>query len=89
MSAHTPIEDFATAPGVTLQDSMDALGMSRAELAERAGINEVAVSRIIDGVEPISDAIARKLERILLVPAGFWLKLESNHRESVVGDKEY
>ena len=81
MSEEIHIEDFATAPGATLQDSMDALGMSRAELAERIGINEMTVGRIINGVEPITDAAAQALEKVLQVPAGFWLKLQSNRRE--------
>lgn len=81
MDDNTPIEDFASAPGVTLQNSMDALGMSRAELAERTGINEMTVGRIINGIEPITDATAQALEKVFQVPTGFWVKLESNHQE--------
>jgi addiction module HigA family antidote len=81
MSENIPIEDFATAPRLTLQDSLDALGMSQTELAERAGISEKTINRIIKGIDPVSHTTALALEKVLQVPAGFWLKLESNYRE--------
>jgi HTH-type transcriptional regulator/antitoxin HigA len=81
MSENTAIEDFATPPGVTLQDSLDALGMSQTELAERAGISDKTINRIIKGIDPVTYATALALEKVLQVPAGFWLKLESNYRE--------
>jgi plasmid maintenance system antidote protein VapI len=65
------MEDFATAPGVTLQDCVDALGMSLAELAQRTGIHESSVGRIIAGVEPITQAFAEALEKVSHVSAGF------------------
>jgi HTH-type transcriptional regulator/antitoxin HigA len=82
------IEDFATAPGVTLQDSLDALGMSQAELAERAGISDKTINRIIKGIDPLTHATALALEKVLQVPAGFWLKLESNYREHLARQAE-
>jgi addiction module HigA family antidote len=81
MSENTAIEDFATPPGVTLQDSLDALGMSQTELAERVGISDKTINRIIKGIDPVTHATALALEKVLQVPAGFWLKLESNYRE--------
>lgn len=83
MSEKTTIEDFATAPGVTLQDSLDALGMSQAELAERAGISDKTINRIIKGIDPVTHTTALALEKVLQVPARFWLKLESNYREQL------
>lgn len=82
MSEPTLTEDFATAPGVTLQDSLEALGMSRSELAARAGINTETIDLIIRGSKPVTHATALALEMALQVPASFWLKLESNYRES-------
>jgi addiction module HigA family antidote len=77
----TPIEDFASAPGVTLRDSLEALGMSQAELAERTGISDKTINRIIKGIDPVTHTTALALEKVLRVPAGFWLKMESNYRE--------
>ncbi len=88
MSDKSPIEDFATAPGVTLQDSLDALGMSQAELAERTGISDKTINRIIKGTDPLTHTTALALEKVLQVPAGFWLKLESNYREHLARQAE-
>lgn len=87
MSEDPATEGFATAPGVTLQDSLAALGMSQAELAERAGISAKTLNLIIKGSEPVTHATALALEKVLHVPAGFWLKLESNHREHLIRRK--
>lgn len=81
MNDPTPIEDFASAPGVTLRDSLEALGMTQAELAERAGISDKTINRIIKGIDPVTHITALALEKVLQVPASFWLKMESNYRE--------
>lgn len=88
MSKDTATEDFATAPGVTLQDSLDALGMSQTELAERAGISDKTINRIIKGTDPVTHTTALALEKVLQVPARFWLKLESNYREHLARQTE-
>lgn len=88
MNERTPIENFATAPGVTLQDSLDALGMSQAELAERTGLSDKTINRITKGIDPLTHTTALALEKVLQVPAGFWLKLESNYREHVARQAE-
>jgi len=75
------IEDFATAPGVTIQDSLEALGMSQTELAERAGISNKTINRIIEGIDPVTHATALAFEKVLQVPVRFWLKLEANYRQ--------
>ena len=80
MSNASPIEDFATAPGVTLQDTLDSLGMEQTELADRAGISQKTINRIVMGEEPITNNTALALEKVLRVPAHFWLNLESQYR---------
>ena len=88
MIDRTTIEDFASAPGVTLRDSLEALGMTQAELAERAGISDKTINRIIKGIDPVTHTTALALEKVLQVPAGFWLKLESNYREHIARQVE-
>jgi addiction module HigA family antidote len=88
MIDRTNIEDFASAPGMTLRDSLEALGMTQAELAERTGISDKTINRIIKGIDPVSHSTALALEKVLQVPAGFWLKLESNYREHMARQVE-
>lgn len=88
MSDHHPIEDFASGPGETLLDSINALGVSSVELAQRSGLDETIVRQIISGEEPITYKTALALEKVLHVPAHFWLNLESNYREHLTGPSD-
>lgn len=81
MDTKFPVEDFATSPGETLHDSIQALGMSRHELAERTGLDKKSITQIIKGIEPISQHTASALETVLRVPAHFWLNTEAAYRE--------
>jgi HTH-type transcriptional regulator / antitoxin HigA len=78
--ANNTIEDFATAPGETLRESLEALGMSQVELAERTGLDKKTINQIIKGVEPLSHNTALALEKVLRIPARFWVNLEANYR---------
>lgn len=88
MATNKPIEDFATAPGETLLDSITALGMSQVELAERIGLNKKTINLIIKGAEPITHKTALAFEKVLRVPAHFWLNMEANYREHLARVEE-
>lgn len=75
--------DYAVPPGETLQDTLDALGMSQAELAERTGRTTKTINEIIKGKAPITPETALQLEKVLRVPASFWNNLERNYRETL------
>jgi HTH-type transcriptional regulator/antitoxin HigA len=77
------VPDYAIAPGETLLDTIEALGMSQAELAERTGRPKKTINEIIKGKAPITPETALQLERVLSVPARFWNNLENNYRETV------
>ena len=65
-------------PGDTIQDTIDEIGMSQAELAERLGRSIPKLNELIKGKAPITKDTATKLEYVLGVPANFWLSLERN-----------
>jgi addiction module HigA family antidote len=67
-------------PGDTIQEHIDFMGMSQAELAERMGRPKEKINDIIKGREPISTATAFQLEKVLGIPAGFWLNREKTYR---------
>lgn len=75
------IEDFVIAPGETLRDSISALGISELELSERTGLDAQTIRLILKGAEPMTLTVAEALERVLRVPAHFWLNLEAGYRE--------
>jgi len=68
-------------PGDSLLDTLEALGMSQAELAERSGLAGKTISQIVNGKAPITETTALALERVLGTPARFWLARESKYRE--------
>lgn len=68
-------------PGDTLRDLMDERALSQAELARRLGRPAQAVNEIVAGKKEITEDTALELERVLQVPAHFWLAREARYRE--------
>src|SRR5262245_3026972 len=72
--------DVVTAPGETLLEILDEREMSQAELAHRTGRPKKTINEIIKGKTPITDETAMQLERVLSVPAEFWINRERRYR---------
>lgn len=70
-------------PGDTIQETIDVIGMSQTELAERMGRPKEKVNDIIKGREPITTATAFQLEKVLGIPATFWINRENEYRKSL------
>ncbi len=70
-------------PGDTIQETIDILGMSQAELAERIGRPKEKINDIIKGREPISTETAFRLEKVLGIPASFWINREKEYRKKL------
>jgi addiction module HigA family antidote len=75
--------DYAVPPGETLQETLDALGMSQAELARRMGRPIKTISEIINGKTAITPETAIQFERVLGVPATLWNNLERNYQAAL------
>lgn len=71
---------LALAPGETIKENIDYLGMTQKELAQRMGITEKHLSNIIRGKVPVSYEVALKLEEVIGPSAQFWLNLETNYQ---------
>lgn len=80
--------DYAVPPGETLKETLETLGMSQAELAERTGRPKKTINEIIMGKAAITSETALQLERALGVPAYFWNNLERNYQENLARIKE-
>ncbi|MEZ5056890.1 MAG: ImmA/IrrE family metallo-endopeptidase [Saprospiraceae bacterium] len=70
-------------PGDTIQEHIDYIGMSQAELAERMGRPKEKINDLIHGREPISTSTAYQLEKVLSIPASFWMNRESTYRQEL------
>lgn len=74
-------KSLLTCPGDSIQEHIDAAGMSQAELAERLGRSIPKLNELIRGKAPITKETAAKLEYVLGVPASFWLNLERQYQD--------
>lgn len=75
--------DYAVPPGETLLETLETIGMSQAELADRTGRPKKTINEIIKGKAAIIPETALQLERVLGVPASFWNNLERNYQETL------
>jgi addiction module HigA family antidote len=75
-------------PGETLLETLEALGLSQAALAERTGRPLKTINEIIKGKAAITPETALQLERVLGVPAHFWNNREAQYRDSLARQEE-
>lgn len=74
------VPDYVVPPGEIVQEYMEALGMTQAELSSRTGLAPKTVAELVKGKAPITPETALKLERVLGRPAHFWSNLERQYR---------
>ena len=80
--------DFVTPPGEILEEKLQELGMSQAELADRIGRTKKTVNEIIKAKASLLPETAIQLERVLGVPARFWTNAEANYRQFLAHQEE-
>lgn len=81
LAAAPPLHsDVAIPPGEFLQEHIDDLGISQAELARRLGRPRQVVNEIVRGKKAITAETALDLEAVLGTPAHIWLGLEQEYR---------
>jgi len=72
--------ELLSPPGDTLLETLDAFEMSQQELAERMDRPAKTINEIIKGKEAITPQTALQLERVLGIPADFWIERERIYR---------
>ena len=80
--------DYVSLPGDTLSEILEERGMSQTTLAERTGRSKKTINEIIKGKAPITHETALHLERVLGLPATFWITRENQYREGLARLKE-
>lgn len=73
--------DYASPPGETLAETLDAMGLTQSELARRMGRPIKTINEIIQRKAAITADTALELERVLGAPAHLWMNLETQYRE--------
>ena len=84
--SYRPVE--ISPPGDTLAELIEERGIAQAELARRMGRPLNAVNEMVLGTKEITEDTALELERVLGVPAHFWLARESRYREFLARQRD-
>jgi HTH-type transcriptional regulator / antitoxin HigA len=73
--------DFVTPPGDTLAELLEERGITQSELAQRMRRPLKTINGIVRGKKALTPETALQLERVLSVPASFWLNREQRYQE--------
>ena len=82
---------FSVPPGAHLEEKLEELGMTQAELARRTGLSQKHINQLIAGDVSLSPRTAVLLERVTGMPASLWNNYESRwqtHLAAVQADHE-
>lgn len=79
---------IAIPPGATIREQLEDRDMTQKEFANRMGLSEKHVSRLINGEVQLTMEVALGLEMVLGIPAKFWMNLEAIYREKIVRANE-
>jgi HTH-type transcriptional regulator / antitoxin HigA len=71
--------DLAIHPGVTLAEELEARKMTQKALAGAMDRPVQAVNEIVNGKKAITAETALQLERVLDIPARFWMNLQTDY----------
>src|SRR5262245_27598836 len=80
--------NYAVPPGETLAETLETLGMTQAELAERMGRPLKTINEIVAGKAAITSDTALQLEKVLGVSASFWTNHERIYRDTLARQRE-
>ncbi|MCD6578349.1 HigA family addiction module antidote protein [bacterium] len=80
--------DYAVHPGETLREKLKELNMNPKEFAIRTGKPLKTISNVLNGKSSITPEMAVKFEKVLGIPANFWMKKQANYNEYVARDNQ-
>jgi antitoxin HigA-1 len=68
--------DISLHPGDILLDELEARKFKKAQFAEQLGMKPGHFSELLHGKRHVSAATALKLEKLLNIPAEYWLRVQ-------------
>lgn len=66
-------------PSETILEEMEAQNLKQIDLVKATGYNKSHISLLLKGERNITIQIAMGLEKILQIPAEFWIRLQKNY----------
>ena len=80
--------NYAVHPGETLREKLEELNMNPKEFAVRTGKPVKTISNILNGKSSITPEMAVQFEKVLGIPANFWMTKQANYSEFLAREKE-
>jgi antitoxin HigA-1 len=80
--------DVSLHPGEILQMELEARNIKKYKFAEFLGMKSSHFSELLHGKRHVSAATALKLEKILHIPAEYWMRVQVYHDLFVERNKE-
>ena len=74
---------IAIPPGYTIEEQLNENGLTQKEFAKLMELSDNSINALISGQMLLSIDIATKLEKVLGIPAQFWLNLEAIYRKKI------
>ncbi len=87
IARYTYQPDYAVHPGETLREKLEELVMTPKEFAVRTGKPVKTISEILNAKSSITFEMAVLFEKVLNIPANFWIKKQANFNEFVAREK--
>jgi len=80
--------NYAIHPGVTLREKLEDLQITPKEFAVRTGKPIKTISNVLNGKSSITPEMAVQFEKVLKIPASFWMAKQANYNEYIAREKE-
>ncbi|MFH1847365.1 MAG: HigA family addiction module antitoxin [Candidatus Omnitrophota bacterium] len=76
--------NIAIHPGETLEETLEALGMTQSELSDRTGLSRKTINEIVQKKSPITLETAIKFGAVFGMSPDFWNNLQRNYEETLM-----
>jgi len=80
--------NYAIHPGITLREKLEELQITPKEFAIRTGKPIKTISNVLNGKSSITPEMSVQFEKVLNIPANFWMAKQANYNEYVAREKE-
>jgi HTH-type transcriptional regulator / antitoxin HigA len=80
--------NYASPPGMMLEEWLEENDITQAELAQRSGRATKTINQIIKGIAPVTPEMALDLEKVTGVSASLWSSMEAHYRQYLAREAE-
>lgn len=76
-------DTIAFHPGYYVAEYIETKRINHAEFAEKLGISENLLDKLLDGQLDVTDELARKIANVIGTSAAFWVNLQMAYNEKM------